>query len=250
MSADTEIIRRLIEQHSSFVLTTHVNPDGDGLGSELAFAHFLRKLGKRVSIINHSKTPDNYLWLDAGNEIVHFSPERDRTSILAAEIIFILDTNQPERLRTMQEAVLQSKAKKIVIDHHLEALPFADHYVIDIDATSTGEIVYNIIKAIDGKLFDRDIARSLYTAIMTDTGSFRYPRTDPETHRITSHLIECGADPTEIFACVYEDWSLGRMRLLGEMLDSMKSAYRWKTRLRRLHERDVPTNGNNGSRNG
>lgn len=225
MSADTELIHRLIEQHSSFVLTTHVNPDGDGLGSELALARLLRKLGKKVGIINHSKTPDNYEWLDTGNEIVHYSPGRDQTAILAAEVIFILDTNQPERLRTMQQVVLQSTAKKIVIDHHLEAHPFADHYLIDIDATSTGEIVYNIIRAIDGKLFDRDIACWLYTAIMTDTGSFRYPRTDPEIHRIVSHLIECGADPTEIFAHVYEDWPLGRMRLLGEMLDSMKSAY-------------------------
>ncbi|MGA2622828.1 MAG: bifunctional oligoribonuclease/PAP phosphatase NrnA [Bacteroidota bacterium] len=225
MSADIELIRRIIEQQGSFVLTTHVNPDGDGLGSELALAQLLRKLGKKVCIINHSKTPDNYEWLDADTEIVHFSPERDQASILAAEVIFILDTNQSERLRTMQQVVLQSTAKKIVIDHHLEAHPFADHYLIDIDATSTGEIVYNIIKAIDGKFFDRDIARSLYAAIMTDTGSFRYPRTDPETHRIAAHLIECGADPTEIFAHVYEDWPLGRMRLLGEMLDSMKLAY-------------------------
>jgi len=228
MSADTELIHRIIKQHGSFVLTTHVNPDGDGLGSELALARLLRKLGKKVEIINHSKTPDNYEWLDVDNEIIHFSPERDQTSILAAEVIFILDTNQPERLRTMRQVVLQSTATKIVIDHHLESHPFADHYVIDIDATSTGEIVYNIIRGIDEKLFDRDIARSLYTAIMTDTGSFRYPRTDPETHRIAAHLIECGADPTEIFAWVYEDWSLGRMRLLGEMLDSMKSAYNGK----------------------
>ena len=225
MAADTEFIRRLIEQHTSFVLTTHVNPDGDGLGSELAMAHLLRKLGKKVHIINDSTTPGNYGWLDAGNEIVHFLPGRDQTSILEADVIFILDTNQPERLRSMEWAVLRSKAKKIVIDHHLEAHPFADHYLIDVDATSTGEIVYKVIRAIDGKLFDRDIARSLYTAIMTDTGSFRYPRTDPETHRIVSHLVDCGADPTEIFASVYEDWSLGRMRLLGEMLDSMKSTY-------------------------
>lgn len=220
-----EKIKSIIDQRKSFVLTTHVNPDGDGLGSELAIAHFLRKLGKRATIINHNKTPENYEFLDPNKEIVQFTPERDRDTILQADTIVIVDTNQPERLRSLQPFVQQSTAVKIVIDHHLDTHNFSDHYLIDEDATSTGEIVYRLLSSIDIKFFDKAIAQALYTAIMTDTGSFRYPRTDPEIHTITAHLLECGADPTEIFANVYESWPLGRMKLLGEALASMQLAH-------------------------
>lgn len=225
MSVDTKPVKEILESNESFVFTTHVNPDGDGLGSEIALAHFVRKLGKTAFIINHSKTPDHYEWLDTTKEIVHFSLERDRDKILQADAIFIVDTNQPERLRSMQPPVLESKAIKVVVDHHLDSHPFANQYLIDEEATSTGEIVYHLLKGFDGGLFDGQIASALYTAIMTDTGSFRFPRTDPEIHHVVADLIDHGADPTEIFSHVYESWSLGRMRLLGEMLDSMKTAY-------------------------
>ena len=214
------IIRRL----NNFVLTTHVNPDGDGLGSELALAMALRELGKSAAILNHSETPENYRWLDPGREIRRFSPERDLPAIERAEAIVILDTNQPDRLRSLEPFVLASKARKIVIDHHLDAHPFAEHYAIDEEATSTGEIVYRLILALGDVAVTKEIARALYAAIMTDTGSFRFPRTDPEIHRIAAHLIERGADPTEIYVNVYESWSPGRLRLLGAALTSMKTA--------------------------
>lgn len=220
-----EAVKTIILQHRRFVITTHVNPDGDGLGSELAFAYFLRKLGKEAVIINHSKTPENYEFLDPNKKIMQFVPERDQDKILQSEVIIIVDTNQPDRLRSMEPFVQQSKAIKIIIDHHLDANNFAQHYLIDEDATSTGEIVYRLLNAIEPKLIDKEIASALYTAIMTDTGSFRYPRTDPEIHTITARLLECEADPTEIFANVYESWSLGRTRLLGKALSSMQTAY-------------------------
>ncbi|HYQ86806.1 MAG TPA: bifunctional oligoribonuclease/PAP phosphatase NrnA [Bacteroidota bacterium] len=217
----TPIIRRL----NNFVLTTHVNPDGDGLGSELALALALRQLGKSATILNHSETPENYRWLDPRQEILQFSPERDRPAIERAEAIFILDANQPERLRSLEAFVRASKAPRIVIDHHLDADPFAEHYAIDEEATSTGEIVYRLITALGDVAITKDIARALYAAIMTDTGSFRFPRTDPEIHRIAAHLIECGADPTEIYVNVYESWTPGRLRLLGAALGSLKTAH-------------------------
>ncbi len=223
-----EAIRRaagVIARHNSFILTTHVNPDGDALGSELAMAHALRQMGKRAAILNHSATPDNYRWLDPSGDIVQFSPERDRAKILGAEAIIVLDANQASRLRSLEPAVREAKGVKVVIDHHLDPEQFADHYVIDEGATSTGEIVYRMIGEWAGVSITREIARALYAAIMTDTGSFRFPRTDPEIHRIAAYLIERGADPTDIFVNVYESASLGRMRLLGEALDSMKTAY-------------------------
>jgi len=208
----------LFQDKHDFVLTTHVNPDGDGIGSEIALAACLRRLGKQATIVNHSPTPAVYDFLDPGNTIRTFSAERDGGLIAGADLIVVMDTNHPDRLRSMQQAVLASPALKLCIDHHLEPSPFADQYVIDDDATSTGEIVYHILLALNGPGLPATVAEALYCAIMTDTGSFRYPRVDPETHRIAAHLIECGADPVAIYSSVYERWSHGRMHLLGEML--------------------------------
>ncbi len=228
MDESLTTLRTLISDATSCVLTTHVNPDGDGLGSELALARFLKKLGKGVTVLNHNETPENYRWLDPSGEIRQFDAERDGNTVLEADLIIVLDTNQPDRLRSLQRSVEASRATTVVIDHHLDPHPFADHYVIDDDATSTGELVYRLITFIDASLIDLPIAQAIYTAIMTDTGSFRYPRTDPETHRIAAHLLELGVVPIQVYASVYECWSPGRMRLLGEVLDSMKTAHNGK----------------------
>ena len=137
----------------------------------------------------------------------------------------VLDTNHPDRLRKMGPHVLKSKAAKICIDHHLEPAPFAQHYIIDDNATSTGELIYRLLIRMKGKSLSPVVASALYCAIMTDTGSFRYPRVDPETFRICAHLIECGADPVDIYRQVYEQWTSGRMELLGEALASLHTVY-------------------------
>ncbi|HUL45240.1 MAG TPA: bifunctional oligoribonuclease/PAP phosphatase NrnA [Bacteroidota bacterium] len=225
MKSSFQEIIGLIRHHQHFVLTSHVNPDGDSLGSEIALAAALRQLGKEAFILNHNSTPGNYRWLDPAGTIATFVPESHQNLILNAEVLFILDTNHPDRLRSLGPFVQQSKAVKIVIDHHLEPSDFGQHYLIDEDSTSTGELLYKLIRLIPEVTLTEEIATALYTAIMTDTGSFRFPRTDAETHRIAAHLLECGADPTRVFVNVYEQWSPNRMRLLGEVLDSMKTAY-------------------------
>lgn len=215
-------VKRIIDSRKSFVLTTHVNPDGDGLGSEIALGIVLRRLGKDAQIFNHSETPKNYEFLDPDHTILKFQPQRDSEHVLNADVIFIVDTNQPNRLRTLEPYVVQSKAVKVCIDHHLDKTDFADHYLIDELATSSGEIVYRLVQELGDGFVDPLVARALYTAIMTDTGSFRFPRTDPEIHRIAAHLIERGADPTEIYQSVYEKWHAGRFVLLGRALGDMK----------------------------
>ncbi len=225
---DSTVVLPYFQNHQKFVLTTHVNPDGDGLGSELALAEWLISRGKRVSIINYSSTPAVYVFLDKHSRIKQFSESRDSRTIAEADVIVVLDTNHPDRLRTMQQAVLSSKAIKICIDHHLDPAPFANHYLIDDDATSTGEIVYKLLHELNGPNLTPSIVEPLYCAIMTDTGSFRYPRVDAEIHRITAHLIECGADPVKIYQGVYECWSPGRIHLLGEILASLKTEYSGK----------------------
>ncbi|CUT02482.1 phosphoesterase RecJ domain-containing protein [Candidatus Kryptonium thompsonii] len=220
-------VRRIIESSQNFVITTHVSPDGDGLGCEIALLYFLEKLGKSAVVINVSETPGNYKILYPENRFLIFYEQNfdQIEKILNTDVIFICDMNQSSRLKTMEKYVLQSKAIKIIIDHHLEAQDFADYYLIDVDAPASGEIVYKLIKSFDGFEIDKKIATGIYTAIMTDTGSFRFPRTDSETHRIVADLLDAGADPVEIYDKVYEQSSLGRIKLLGKCLSELETRY-------------------------
>jgi phosphoesterase RecJ-like protein len=225
MTSLFEKCKKIIDENKSFVLTTHVNPDGDGIGSEVALASFLKKRGKQVSVINHSETPSNYAFLDPEDEILHFNPNSHAEKVRNADVIFIIDTNQLSRLRSMEPYVRESKAVKICIDHHLDKDDIADLYLIDEPATATGEILYHLMQYLDGDKIDKEIARALYTAIMTDTGSFRFPKTDPEIHRIAAHLIRSGADPPEIFQEVYERGNVNALQLLGKSLSNLKTAH-------------------------
>ena len=213
----------LLLDHNRFVLTTHVNPDGDALGSELALALWLRERGKHVEIINYSWTPAVYRFLDPdGTLIQQYDPRKHDTVLAAANVIALVDANHQDRTRTMQDAIMGSPAMKICIDHHLDPGTFASHYFIDSDATSTGELIYRLLDLERERRLAPDIARALYCAIMTDTGSFRFPRTDPAIHRIVAHLLEAGADPVGIYNHVYNSWTTGRIRLLGEALRSLR----------------------------
>jgi phosphoesterase RecJ-like protein len=215
----------LFRTRGRFVLTTHLNPDGDGIGSEIALASWLRSRGKEVRVINHSPLPAVYRFLDPAGLIAQFDPLRDGTALAGADVIVVLDTNHPDRLGSMKEAVLASPAVRVCIDHHLDPDPFASPALVDEHATSTGEMLYTLLFSGAAEQPARDVAAALYCAIMTDTGSFRYPRTGPATHTIVSRLIACGADPVAIYAEVYERWSPRRIHLLGEVLEGLRTEF-------------------------
>jgi phosphoesterase RecJ-like protein len=219
-----EQFKTFLDSAGKIVLTTHINPDADGIGCEMALASYLRSKGKHVSIINHSETPDNLRFLDPARTILQFDEARHSASIKDADLICVLDINHPDRLASMKSCVLESEGKKVCIDHHLEPAPFADLYILDEPSTATGEIIYKLISYLDGNTLTKDIAEHLYAAIMTDTGSFRYPKTDPDIHRIIAHLIESGADPTIIYQRIYDQNTPNRIRLLGLALAGLKTA--------------------------
>ena len=217
--------KKIVEEKKTFVLTTHVNPDGDALGSEVALALYLKKRRKSAKIINHSATPPNYRFLDPQNEILHFDPTLHAEIVRRADVILIVDTNQLNRLRSMEPFVARSEALKVCIDHHLEDDDSADYYIVDKSAAATVEIVYRLFHHLDKNGIDKKIARALYTAIMTDTGSFRFPTTDPETHAIAAELIERGAKPQEIFQEVYEKGPINTLQLLGRALSNLRTVH-------------------------
>ncbi|MCC6865431.1 MAG: bifunctional oligoribonuclease/PAP phosphatase NrnA [Ignavibacteria bacterium] len=221
----------LINNNQEFILTSHVNPDGDSIGSEIALFIYIKSLGKNARILNYSPTPDNYTFLDKDKVIEQFDETKHKDMILNADVIFILDTNEYERIRTLEPFIKLSSAKKTVIDHHLGFKPEEfDYYIIDTNSPATGEILYRFFKDIEinysgKKIINPQIAEALYTAIMTDTGSFKYERTDAETHLIISELLKHGINPYDIYSKVYNNATAGKLHLLGRFLENVKLLY-------------------------
>ncbi|MFA6542518.1 MAG: bifunctional oligoribonuclease/PAP phosphatase NrnA, partial [Bacteroidota bacterium] len=207
--------------HQTFVITTHVNPDGDAIGSEVALARFLSDRGKKVTIINQSVTPDHLQFLEEIHPIRVYQSKYDGT-ILDCECFCVVDTNSPKRFSALADAVGRSRAVKVCIDHHLEQEPFADLYVIDTEVPATCELLYLIMHEIDPHGISKPIADALYTGIMTDTASFRFPKTDSETHQIVSELLRTGVDPYEMYQHVFENGPLNKLQLLGKSLESIQ----------------------------
>ena len=205
----------------SYVITSHVNPDGDAIGSEVALARFLTALGKHVTIVNQSETPEHLLFLTRVFPVYSFSGVFNKT-IKECECIIVVDTNSPKRFTALADAILHSPAYKICIDHHLEQEPFADMYVIDTEVPATCELLYHIINYYNPNSITNQIADALYTGIMTDTASFRFPKTDSETHSIVANLLSRGVDPYKIYQQVFENGPINKLWLLGKALASIQ----------------------------
>lgn len=204
-----------------------MNSDGDSLGSQLALTLLLEQLGKTVYNINPSHVPHNFRFLPQADSIRVFQPVRDEQLLSEADVLFILDSNSPYRLRGMEEALMHSPAIKVVIDHHQDPAQFASVYVIDTNACSTAELIYRLLIRLEQhdrrEYLTRPLAEALYTGIMTDTGNFRFPRTTAAVHRIIARLIEAGVEPYYIFDCVYNQNSMNRAHLLGKALSYLQT---------------------------
>lgn len=220
-----EIIQ-LIETNQIFILTSHTNPDCDALGSELALAEHLRNLGKQVTILNSDPVPRPFRFLDSHprGRIKRYSQARHLPLINRAEIIFVLDASGGwERVGRVGEALQQAKAKKICIDHHPDTTDFVDVAVVDTEAAATAELIHSLLVAMNGRL-SPTMAEALYAAVVTDTGSFRFPKTSPRTHHLAAELLAAGANPSYIYSQLYEQYPLGRVRLKGHVIDSIQTA--------------------------
>ena len=214
-------VRQEIQSARKLLLTTHQNPDGDGLGSEVAFASFLKGLGKEVSIVNPDATPERYRFLDPAGEIVAFDGGTSADLVPGSDLIVTLDNSSLHRLGTMEQAVRGAKARSLCIDHHSTTDPFWTLSLIDESACATGEMVYDLIRALGGDP-DATSAVALYTAMVTDTGNFRFSKTTPRSHRIAADLLAKGVNPSRIYELVYEQQQAGFVRLMGVALAGMR----------------------------
>ena len=233
----------IIKNNDSFILTTHINPDGDAIGSELALARFLKSEGKQVKIINHSSTPEYLKFIvNDDDEIELFESSLYEDIIDQADVIFMLDINQLNRTGDLENSIRMSKAKKICIDHHEFPESFADAEVIDTEKSSTGELVYDLLSEAKIKL-DFDIALPLYIAILTDTGSFKYDRTTPRVHRIVAELLETGIDTKTVYREIYDQGTANRIQLLGRALSSLTVVCKGKVSYMMVKRSDLAETG-------
>ncbi len=214
-------VQELLTTPQNILLTTHTNPDGDAIGSSLAFFRYLVKKGHTVTMMVPDPFPSFLSWLTDSGRIFIFSLQKDHVlrAVADASIIFSLDYNDLNRLGDASGPVKGSSATKIVLDHHLYP---SDQYNLKISKTetsSTAELVYDFIQAMgDETLIDLEIAESLYTGIVTDTGSFSYSCNRVKTYEVIAALFRRGIDGEHIHRLIYDTYSEHRLRLLGYSL--------------------------------
>ena len=217
-------IKTLIKESSSCVIIPHKNPDGDALGSCLALNRFLLKKGLKSVVISPNDYPSFLKWMPGEKRILNFENKSSEAinRIENADLIFTLDFNDLSRSGNICDEIKTAKGQIIMIDHHENSKKYADFELSQPEIGSTCEMIYNLIEYIDPEAITSDIASCLYTGIMTDTGSFRFPSTSAKTHHIISKLIEKGANNSKIHENIYDNFSYNRLKLLGVALKNIE----------------------------
>ncbi|MBT8263064.1 MAG: bifunctional oligoribonuclease/PAP phosphatase NrnA [Bacteroidia bacterium] len=230
--ATTAKVKELLATPKKIVVVGHKNPDGDAVGSCLALAHVLNSLEHEATVVMPNDFPDFLKWLpDCDSILIHDKAvEKSKKLISDADLIFTLDFNALDRTGEMEIPLKETTAKYVLIDHHQQPDDYAAAVYSDTAMSSTCEMVYHFLDAIGAlHLITSEVATQLYTGIMTDTGSFRFPATSATTHRVIAHLIECGVKNTEIHQNIYDTNTPDRIALLGVALQNMKILPEYRT---------------------
>lgn len=215
---------RELEAAQRLLLAGHIMPDGDCIGSMLALGTALGREGKDVTFVSPGPVPLIYSFLP-GAELIKVNPALEEVNSGAGfDLVVIVDTSVSERLGDflgVVDRLRQSGARTLLLDHHVSALPYADFNYIDPSAAAVGEIIFRLLKLL-GLEIDKNIATCLYTAIATDTGSFRFETTTATTHRIVAELIDAGVDVRAISLKVFEEKPLKSIEALRAVLNTLQ----------------------------
>ncbi len=211
----------LVKRHRHFLLTTHVRPDGDGLGSMLALAEVLERQGKETRLVVASSLPPRYDFLAPRGRIETFTASEK--SWHAADAVVILDTGTWNQLGDFGPCLKQAHAAKAVIDHHLTQDDLGAVRFVDAAAEATGRLVYEAVLALGGPLTE-SVASNLFVALAMDTGWFRHSNTTPATLALAGELMKAGARPTRLYEQLFEQNTLPRLKLVGLVLDRLRVA--------------------------
>jgi len=220
MTDDIQQLKDLLTFPKEITIISHRNPDGDSIGSSLGLSLYLQKLHHNVKVIFPSECPVGYNFLHGFDSSIVFDLQHDeaRKAIDNCDVLFCLDFNGLDRVDKLGENITFSKAKKVLIDHHLDPEPFSDLEFCDITASSTCELVYLVIEALgDKSKIDPILGECLFTGLITDTGSFRYG-TRPETYKVAAALKEVGVDDYMLSDKIFNNQKEKHLRLLGHCL--------------------------------
>jgi phosphoesterase RecJ-like protein len=224
MTIDWPAFVDVVQQHQRFLLTSHIRPDCDALGSELGMAGVLEALGKDVMIVNGQATPPNLAFLDPDRKIKTIQVDLQPESLQDRQVLMILDTSAWAQLGEMGAVVRNTSAKKIILDHHVGQDDLGATTFKNTQAEATGRLVAEAAERLGVKL-TRAMATALFAALATDTGWYRFPSTSANTYRLAAKLLDAGADPPQIYANLYEQETLGRCRLRGVILSRLETEF-------------------------
>jgi len=214
-------IEQIISENEKIFISTHINPDGDSLGSAFAMYHYLKKLGKDCRIINHSEVPLVYSFLNE-KEIFNEISDENIAFIKNADLGIILDIGDFYRLGEVANIIESNTVETINIDHHpLTENDFFTHNFINLDASSVGEILYSYFSSLGSDIIDKEMMLGIYSAVLTDTGSFRFSNTNQLSHEIAVDAIKMGINISEIYQNIYENSSVSRIKLLGNVIQKL-----------------------------
>jgi len=225
MSSDREahtLFAELCGKAEDYVLTTHMHPDGDALGSEVGLARFLLSRGKRVRLVNQDPTPTPLSFLEADEHRVEvYSPDDHDEVLRSCDLIVLVDNSAPDRLGRMEGIMAEAAGHTLCIDHHPSRDTPWSHLVLDERACATAVLIYELVRGA-GWTPDRHAAEALYVGLATDTGFFRFNSTDARAHDIAAELLRLGAEPPKVYRSIYERNSLAFTRLMGHALADVR----------------------------
>ena len=229
---DIQAIQELLSTPKRIAIIPHRSPDGDAMGSTLGLYHFLLKYNHKAIVVSPNEFPDFLAWMPGSETVRIFEKDKKTCAKILeeAELIFTLDFNALHRVGEMENVLNKLTAPFIMIDHHQSPDDYAAYTYSDTSFGSTCEMLYNFIVALgDKSAIDKTIATCIYTGILTDSGSFRFPKTTGTTHRIIADLIDLGVENTEIPTLLFDNSSYERLQLLGRALQNMKVLPEHKT---------------------
>lgn len=212
-------IKEIINQYRVFLLTTHVNPDGDGMGASSALTEYLISKGKKVRFVSDSKIPTRFSFLNYHDTHEIYDPANDYSDV---EVVIVLDAHRKERVGRVADLFSNPNILKICIDHHELRETFADFAFINKDACSAGAMIYELLKELDFKL-NLNAATGIYTSIICDTGRFSYASTDCKAHQIAEECMALGVDPDVMNSKLFQHISMVQINLLIHALQSMET---------------------------
>lgn len=214
-------LHAFLGKHGKFLLTTHVNPDGDAIGSEVAFARWLRGMGKQVRILNDSATPTAYAWLTEDDPVERYSEALCEECFEWADALVVLDTSNKQRIGKLANHLDRHAIAMAIVDHHVTHDGFGAVNVIEPARASACSLVYELIRE-SGAAIDRRSADALYVGLSTDTGNFRYSNTDTAAHLMAAELLKLGVDTQLTNLRVSATAPAARLRFFGEVLAALE----------------------------